>query len=151
MVNMLNIVILAAGKGTRMHSDTPKVLHALAGQPLLQHVLETAVELAPAKMCVVYGHGGAAVPQAMAQYTASFVVQEPQLGTGHAVQQAMPALQDDSTTLVLYGDVPLIQADTLKRLLQHPNTLSLLTLRLDDPTGYGRIVRDSNEKVTSIV
>ena len=151
MANMLNIVILAAGKGTRMHSDTPKVLHALAGQPLLQHVLETAVELAPTKMCIVYGHGGEAVPQAMAQYKASFVVQEPQLGTGHAVQQAMPELKDDSTTLVLYGDVPLIQADTLKQLLQHPNTLSLLTLRLEEPTGYGRIVRDSNEKVISIV
>ena len=151
MANMLNIVILAAGKGTRMHSDTPKVLHALAGQPLLQHVLETAVELAPTKMCIVYGHGGEAVPQALAQYKASFVVQEPQLGTGHAVQQAMPELKDDSTTLVLYGDVPLIQADTLKQLLQHPNTLSLLTLRLEEPTGYGRIVRDSNEKVISIV
>ncbi|MFA6901856.1 MAG: bifunctional UDP-N-acetylglucosamine diphosphorylase/glucosamine-1-phosphate N-acetyltransferase GlmU [Gallionellaceae bacterium] len=151
MVNMLNIVILAAGKGTRMHSDTPKVLHALAGQPLLQHVLETAVQLAPAKMCVVYGHGGEAVPKAMAEYAASFVLQEPQLGTGHAVQQAMPELMDDSVTLVLYGDVPLIQPATLKQLLQQPDSLSLLTLRMDDPTGYGRIVRDSAEKVTSIV
>ena len=142
---MLNIVILAAGKGTRMHSDMPKVLHSLAGQPLLQHVMETAVQLAPGKICVVYGHGGEAVPQAMAQYAASFVLQEPQLGTGHAVQQAMPELKDDSITLVLYGDVPLIQPDTLKKLLQNPATLSLLTLRLDNPTGYGRIVRDNNE------
>lgn len=148
---MLNIVILAAGKGTRMHSDKPKVLHSLAGSPLLQHVMETATQLAPAKTCVVYGHGGEAVPQAMAQYDASFVLQDPQLGTGHAVQQAFPALNDGSTTLVLYGDVPLIQTNTLKQLLQMPEALTLLTLHLDNPTGYGRIMRDSNGKVVSIV
>ncbi len=148
---MLNIVILAAGKGTRMHSDKPKVLHALAGSPLLQHVMDTAVALNPATTCVVYGHGGEAVPQALAQYTASFVLQEPQLGTGHAVQQALPQLNDASTTLILYGDVPLIQANTLQQLLKTPNTLSLLTLHLDNPSGYGRIVRDSEEKVISIV
>jgi len=148
---MLNIVILAAGKGTRMHSDKPKVLHALAGIPLLQHVMDTAIQLEPAKTCIVYGHGGEAVPLAMAQYQASFALQEPQLGTGHAVQQAMPELDDASTTLVLYGDVPLIQVDTLKQLLQTSGTLSLLTLHADNPTGYGRIVRDNNEKVISIV
>jgi bifunctional UDP-N-acetylglucosamine pyrophosphorylase/glucosamine-1-phosphate N-acetyltransferase len=151
MVNMLNIVILAAGKGTRMHSDKPKVLHALAGYPLLQHVLNTSVELSPSVTCIVYGHGGEAVPQAMAQYTASFVIQEPQLGTGHAVQQAMPGLKDGSTTLVLYGDVPLIQANTLQQLLKSPDTLALLTLHMADPTGYGRIVRDKTGKVISIV
>ncbi|HUX91686.1 MAG TPA: bifunctional UDP-N-acetylglucosamine diphosphorylase/glucosamine-1-phosphate N-acetyltransferase GlmU [Gallionellaceae bacterium] len=150
-MNMLNIVILAAGKGTRMHSDKPKVLHALAGIPLLQHVMDTAIQLEPAKTCIVYGHGGEAVPLAMAQYQASFALQEPQLGTGHAVQQAMPELDDASTTLVLYGDVPLIQVDTLKQLLQTSGTLSLLTLHADNPTGYGRIVRDNNEKVISIV
>ena len=148
---MLNIVILAAGKGTRMHSDKPKVLHALAGSPLLQHVMATANQLEPAKTCVVYGHGGEAVPQAMAQYAASFVLQEPQLGTGHAVQQAMPQLNDASTTLVLYGDVPLIQTKTLQQLLKAPETLSLLTLQLDNPAGYGRIVRDKAGKVVSIV
>ena len=148
---MLNIVILAAGKGTRMHSDMPKVLHALAGLPMLQHVIDTATQLAPAKTCVVYGHGGEAVPQAMAQYKASFVLQEPQLGTGHAVQQAMSQLNDDSTTLILYGDVPLIQADTLKQLLQAPKTLSILTLHMENPTGYGRIIRNNAEKVTRIV
>ena len=148
---MLNIVILAAGKGTRMHSDKPKVLHALAGSPLLQHVMNTAVELKPATTCVVYGHGGEAVPQALVQYAASFVLQEPQLGTGHAVQQALPQLNDASTTLILYGDVPLIQASTLQQLLKTPDSLSLLTLHLDNPSGYGRIVRDSEEKVTSIV
>ena len=151
MVNMLNIVILAAGKGTRMHSDLPKVLHGLAGQPMLQHVITTAMLLAPEKICVVYGHGGEAVPQAMSNYAASFVLQEPQLGTGHAVQQAMPELSDDSTTLVLYGDVPLIQAHTLQQLLKTPETLSLLTLNLDNPSGYGRIVRDGGGKVISIV
>ena len=148
---MLNIVILAAGKGTRMHSDLPKVLHALAGLPLLQHVMNTAQELSPDKTCVVYGHGGEAVPKAMANYAASFVIQEPQLGTGHAVQQAMPELADNSTTLVLYGDVPLIQANTLEQLLKAPHTLNLLTLQMENPTGYGRIVRNSAGKVTSIV
>jgi bifunctional UDP-N-acetylglucosamine pyrophosphorylase/glucosamine-1-phosphate N-acetyltransferase len=150
-MNMLNIVILAAGKGTRMHSDKPKVLHALAGSALLQHVMETATQLAPAKTCVVYGHGGESVPQAMADHDAIFVLQEPQLGTGHAVQQALPQLSDDSTTLVLYGDVPLIQLATLQKLLQTPDALTLLTLQLDNPGGYGRIMRDSNSKVISIV
>lgn len=148
---MLNIVILAAGKGTRMHSDKPKVLHSLAGRPLLQHVMDVATQLTPATTCIVYGHGGEAVPQAMAQYDASFVLQEPQLGTGHAVQQVLPALNDDSTTLVLYGDVPLIQTTTLTQLLKSPEALSLLTLHLDNPAGYGRIMRDSNGKVVSIV
>jgi bifunctional UDP-N-acetylglucosamine pyrophosphorylase/glucosamine-1-phosphate N-acetyltransferase len=148
---MLNIVILAAGKGTRMHSDKPKVLHALAGAPLLQHVLDAAMLLKPDTTCIVYGHGGEAVPQAMAAYTASYVLQEPQLGTGHAVQQAMPKLADNSRTLILYGDVPLIQAATLQQLLKSADTLSLLTLRMDNPTGYGRIVRDATGKVSSIV
>lgn len=148
---MISIVVLAAGKGTRMHSDIPKVLHGLAGSPLLQHVMDTAVQLNPATTCVVYGHGGEAVPQAMASYAASFVLQEPQLGTGHAVQQAMPRLNDASTTLVLYGDVPLIQTNTLKQLLKTPETLSLLTLHLENPVGYGRIVRDKAGKVISIV
>jgi len=147
----LNIVILAAGKGTRMHSDRPKVLHSLAGRPLLQHVLDTAAQLAPGKTCVVYGHGGEAVPQAMAQYKADFVLQEPQLGTGHAVQQAMPQLADDSRTLVLYGDVPLIQLCTLHQMQQAGKGLVLLTVNLENPTGYGRIVRNVQGEVLSIV
>lgn len=134
-----------------MHSDKPKVLHALAGQPLLAHVLETAATLAPAKTCVVYGHGGEMVPQAMAKFGATFVLQEPQLGTGHAVQQALPELADHSSTLVLYGDVPLILSNTLKQLLHTPEALTLLTQHLDHPTGYGRIVRDNAGKVISIV
>lgn len=150
-MDTLNIVILAAGKGTRMHSDRPKVLHALAGRPLLQHVLDTATELAPGKTCVVYGHGGEAVPLAMAQYKADFVLQEPQLGTGHAVQQALPQLHDHSLTLVLYGDVPLIQHTTLRQMLAAPEALTLLTVHLDNPTGYGRIVRDGAGHVARIV
>lgn len=147
----LNIVILAAGKGTRMYSDKPKVLHALAGKPLVQHVLDRATELKPQQVCVVYGHGGEAVPKAMQQYSAKFVIQEPQLGTGHAVQQAMPHLADDGDTLVLYGDVPLIQHSTLHQMQQAGGGLVLLTVNLANPTGYGRIVRNAQGDVLSIV
>lgn len=150
-MNALNIVILAAGKGTRMYSDLPKVLHALAGKPLVQHVIDCAISLQPQQICVVYGHGGEAVPQAMQHYGAKFVIQEPQLGTGHAVQQAMPHLQDDSRTLILYGDVPLIQHSTLHQMLQAGEGLVLLTVNLDDPAGYGRIVRNSEGDVQCIV
>jgi bifunctional UDP-N-acetylglucosamine pyrophosphorylase/glucosamine-1-phosphate N-acetyltransferase len=150
-MNPLNIVILAAGKGTRMHSDKPKVLHALAGKPLVQHVLDCATLLKPQQVCVVYGHGGEAVPQAMQQYPAKFVIQEPQLGTGHAVQQALPHLADDSQTLVLYGDVPLIQHSTLHQMQQAGDGLVLLTVNLSNPAGYGRIVRDAQGDVQSIV
>src|SRR5512143_3371707 len=147
----LNIVILAAGKGTRMYSDKPKVLHALAGKSLVQHVLDCATTLQPNQICVVYGHGGEAVPQAMQQYGAQFVIQEPQLGTGHAVQQAMPGLDDSSRTLVLYGDVPLIQHSTLHQMQQAGDGLVLLTVNLGSPAGYGRIVRDAQGDVQCIV
>ncbi|MDP2761845.1 MAG: bifunctional UDP-N-acetylglucosamine diphosphorylase/glucosamine-1-phosphate N-acetyltransferase GlmU [Sideroxyarcus sp.] len=147
----LNIVILAAGKGTRMYSDKPKVLHALAGKPLLQHVLECAMALQPKQVCVIYGHGGEAVPQAVKQYSAQFVIQEPQLGTGHAVRQAMPHLADGGKTLVLYGDVPLIQHSTLHQMQQAGEGLVLLTVDLDNPTGYGRIVRNADGDVLRIV
>lgn len=150
-MNPLNIVILAAGKGTRMHSGKPKVLHALAGKPLVQHVLDCASALKPQQVCVVYGHGGEAVPDAMRQYAARFVIQEPQLGTGHAVQQAMPYLGDEGSTLVLYGDVPLIQHSTLHQMQQAGEGLVLLTVNLPNPAGYGRIVRDSQGDVRCIV
>ena len=148
----LNIVILAAGKGTRMSSEKPKVLHALAGKPLLQHVLDSAAMLKPQQVCVVYGYGGEAVPTAMQQYPdVTFVEQNPQLGTGHAVQQAMPHLADASNTLVLYGDVPLIQHSTLHQMQQAGSGLVLLTINLKNPGGYGRIVRDAQGRVLSII
>jgi len=134
-----------------MYSDKPKVLHALAGKPLVQHVLDRAVELKAEQICIVYGHGGDAVPQAMSSYGANFVIQEPQLGTGHAVQQAMPHLEDNSRTLVLYGDVPLTQTQTLQQMQQAGEGLVLLTVNLDNPTGYGRIVRNAQGAIQCIV
>jgi len=139
----VNVVILAAGQGKRMHSDRPKVLHPLAGRPLLAHVLDAARSLAPSRVCVVYGHGGEQVREAIADDSIAWVRQEPQLGTGHALQQTLPALGPDAQTLVLYGDVPLTRADTLRAMIAAAGDgVSLLTVTLDDPTGYGRIVRD---------
>ncbi|MHB1086114.1 MAG: bifunctional UDP-N-acetylglucosamine diphosphorylase/glucosamine-1-phosphate N-acetyltransferase GlmU [Thiobacillus sp.] len=152
MNSLLEILILAAGKGTRMRSDLPKVLHKLAGKSLLGHVVDTAHELGAARTCVVYGFGGEAVPQAMADDTLRFVLQAEQHGTGHAVKQALPQLSDDSVTLVLYGDVPLTQTKTLRPLVAaaQAGKLGLLTVNLAHPDGYGRIVRD-NGRVTRIV
>jgi len=147
----LNIVILAAGKGTRMYSERPKVLHSLAGKPLIQHVMDCASQLKPRQICVVYGHGGEAVPKAMQKHAVRFVIQEPQLGTGHALQQAAPHLEEDSLTMVLYGDVPLIQYSTLHQMQQAGDGLVLLTVHLSNPAGYGRIVRDEQGDVLGIV
>lgn len=148
----LNVVILAAGKGTRMHSDLPKVLHEVAGKPILSHVVGCAEELDPEKIIVVYGFGGERVRDAMARPDISWVRQAEQLGTGHAVQQAVPLLDGDSITLVLLGDVPLLKAQTCKALLKHAEKhLSLLTVVKHDPTGYGRIVRSYDGKVQAIV
>jgi bifunctional UDP-N-acetylglucosamine pyrophosphorylase/glucosamine-1-phosphate N-acetyltransferase len=145
----MNIVILAAGMGKRMQSALPKVLHPLAGKPLLTHVVDTARALSPTAICVVYGHGGETVRDALAAADLSFAKQEPQLGTGHAVMQAVPYLKDNVPTLVLYGDVPLISAKTLQRLLDSSggDKLSILTVELEDPTGYGRIVRECGQIV----
>ena len=133
----LNIVIMAAGKGTRMRSSRPKVLHILAGRPLLRHVLDAAPGLGAARTVVVTGHGPAEVEQAVTADGLAFVRQEPQLGTGHALQQAAPLLDDDGTTLVLNGDVPLIAADTLRALVGAAEgaRLALLTVRVPDPRG----------------
>ncbi len=147
----LSVVILAAGRGTRMNSDKPKVLHELAGISLLQHVMNCAHQLAADKICVVYGHGGDAVPKALQGSDAHCALQEPQLGTGHAVQQAMPLLEDDTQTLVLYGDVPLIQPATLHQMQKLDGGLILLTVHMNDPAGYGRIVRNAQGDVTGIV
>jgi bifunctional UDP-N-acetylglucosamine pyrophosphorylase/glucosamine-1-phosphate N-acetyltransferase len=140
---VLNIVIMAAGKGTRMRSARPKVLHTLAGRPLLQHVLEAAAALGAARTIVVTGHGAGAVEDAVAGTGLAFVRQEPQLGTGHALQQAAPLLDDTGTTLILNGDVPLIRAETLRALVDavEGERLALLTVRVPEPRGYGRIVR----------
>src|SRR3954469_12545098 len=113
----VNVVILAAGQGKRMQSALPKVLHTIAGKPLLAHVVATARTLAPARICIVYGHGGEQVPEAMRAPDLTFVKQEPQLGTGHALKQALPQLDARQDTLVLYGDVPLISSATLRNLL----------------------------------
>ena len=145
----MNVVILAAGMGKRMQSDLPKVLHALAGKPLLSHVIDTARSLSPSRICVIYGHGGDAVPSRLAAEDLRFVIQQPQLGTGHAVMQAIPALDDNEPTLVLYGDVPLTSAATLKALADKAGKekLAVLTVNLADPTGYGRIVREESRIV----
>ncbi len=152
MNSKLEILILAAGKGTRMRSDLPKVLHKLAGKPLLGHVVDTAHALGAVQTCVVYGFGGEAVPQAMADDKLTFVLQAEQHGTGHAVKQALPHLADDSVTLVLYGDVPLTHTATLQPLVAaaQAGKLGLLTVTLAHPDGYGRIVRE-NGTVTRIV
>ncbi|MEK9133429.1 MAG: NTP transferase domain-containing protein, partial [Pseudomonadota bacterium] len=149
----LEIVILAAGQGKRMYSDTPKVLHHLAGRPLLAHVLESAGTLKPAAVHVVYGHGGEQVREAFAQAGVNWARQAEQRGTGHAVAQAMPAVSDQATVLVLYGDVPLIRSQTLQELLQAAGSgsLALLTAELEQPAGYGRIIRDKAGQVARIV
>ena len=148
----MNIVILAAGQGKRMHSNLPKVLHPIAGKALVSHVIDTARSLSPSKLCVVYGHGGDVVRSALEAPDLAWALQSPQLGTGHAVQQALPHLNAQGVSLVLYGDVPLIQAETLKRLLHAAEkALAILTVTLDDPSGYGRIVRDSTGQVVRIV
>ena len=140
---MINVVVLAAGKGTRMRSKLPKVLHPLAGKALLHHVLDAARALDAAKLCVVVGHEAEQVRAASAASDVVFVEQMPQLGTGHALQLAAPHLNDAHPTLVLYGDVPLTHVDTLQRLLSAAQKgVALLTVNLQDPSGYGRIVRD---------
>jgi bifunctional UDP-N-acetylglucosamine pyrophosphorylase/glucosamine-1-phosphate N-acetyltransferase len=142
----IDIVIMAAGKGTRMKSDLPKVLHRLAGRSLLQHVLDTCAGLAADRTLVVTGYGAERVEQSIAGSAVRCVRQQPQLGTGHAVQQVAPYLDDSGTTLILNGDVPLIEAGTARALIQASagQRLALLTLVLDDPSGYGRIVRDGD-------
>jgi bifunctional UDP-N-acetylglucosamine pyrophosphorylase / glucosamine-1-phosphate N-acetyltransferase len=149
----LQVVILAAGKGKRMRSDLPKVLHPLAGRPLLAHVLAAARALSPRRLCVVVGHGGNAVRERLAAEEVAWVEQSPQLGTGHAVQQALPALEAGGIVLVLYGDVPLISSATLAGLVEAAagGRLALLTQVLDDPAGYGRIVKDAGGAVQRIV
>jgi len=145
----LSIIILAAGQGTRMRSDLPKVLQPIAGGPMLGHVLDSARLLRADDICVVYGHGGDAVPSALAGDDVRWTLQAEQLGTGHAVQQAMPDTPDDNQMLILFGDVPLLRQSTLTRLLETTAAggLSILTVDMDDPSGYGRIVRDGDDVI----
>ena len=149
----MNIVILAAGMGKRMRSALPKVLHSLAGKPLLAHVIDTARTLSPTRLVVVVGHGADKVREAVGAPDVQFALQDRQLGTGHAVQQALPLLDPSVPTLVLYGDVPLTRASTLKRLIDAAGAerYGVLTVSVNDPTGYGRIVRDAAGKVKKIV
>jgi len=149
----ISVVILAAGQGKRMKSDLPKVLQSLAGRPLLRHVIDTARELDAAGIHVVYGHGGESVRDSLAGAGLNWALQAEQLGTGHAVMQAMPGVPDHHRVLVLYGDVPLVEAATLRRLLEGAgeSAMAVLSVRMQDPTGYGRIVRDRAGNVVRIV
>lgn len=148
----LHIIILAAGQGTRMRSALPKVLQPLAGRPLLAHVIDSAQALEPAHVHVVVGHGADAVRAAFAGSDVTWVTQTEQLGTGHAVQQAMPAIPNDARVLVLYGDVPLVRPATLRGLLDASESgCALLSVNAADPVGYGRIVRNNAGHVTAIV
>ncbi len=148
----MSVVILAAGKGTRMYSDLPKVLHTLAGKAMVQHVIDVANNLGASNVHLVYGHGGDLLKQTLSDDKLNWVLQAEQFGTGHAMQQAAPFFTDDEDILMLYGDVPLISAATLTRLREAKpqGGIGLLTVKLDDPTGYGRITRE-NGKVSGIV
>ena len=149
----LEVVILAAGQGTRMRSALPKVLHPLAGKPLVHHVIDTASALSAAAIHTVIGHGAEQVQKQLQNLPTRWVMQEQQLGTGHAVAQAAPAIDDDSIVLVLYGDVPLAQVETLQQLLALANEkqIAVLTVNLPDPAGYGRILRDADGNIAAIV
>ncbi len=149
----LRVVILAAGKGTRMRSDLPKVLHKVANKPMVEHVIDTARSLKPEAINLIYGHGGEQLQNTIQGEDLTWVEQREQLGTGHAVQQVIPYLKDDEKVVILYGDVPLLTESTLIKLLTATQTteLGLLTMTLDDPNGYGRIVRNTGKQVTGIV
>ena len=149
----LRVVILAAGKGTRMRSDLPKVLHKVANKPMVEHVIDTARSLKPEAINLIYGHGGEKLQNTIQGEDLTWVEQREQLGTGHAVQQVIPYLKDDEKVVILYGDVPLLTESTLIKLLTATQTteLGLLTMTLDDPNGYGRIVRNTDKQVTGIV
>ena len=148
----LEIIVLAAGQGKRMRTARPKILHPLAGQPLLAHVLEAARRLSPDKTIVVHGHGAEEVRAAFGEAGVEWVLQAEQLGTGHAVQQAMPRISSGADVLILYGDVPLVRPETLRRLASAAGEgVAVLTAELEDPAGYGRIVRDAKGRVARIV
>ncbi|MGI9336291.1 MAG: bifunctional UDP-N-acetylglucosamine diphosphorylase/glucosamine-1-phosphate N-acetyltransferase GlmU, partial [Gammaproteobacteria bacterium] len=152
-MSQLHVIVLAAGQGKRMRSGLPKVLHEIGGRALIAHVIEAARLLEPDAVHVVYGHGGEQVRGALADSCVQWAEQAERRGTGHAVAQALPAVADDAVVLVLYGDVPLVRADTLRAVLEPAvrGAVGLLSVDLDDPGGYGRIVRDADGQVRSIV
>ena len=152
-MQQINVVVLAAGKGTRMFSSLPKVLHQLAGRSLLQHVIDTAAQLTSTTIQIVIGHGAEQVRESVAAQKVNFVLQEHQLGTAHAVHQALPLLDKKALVLVLYGDVPLVQTATLQKLVEAAghNSMAVLTCKVANPTGLGRIVRDSQSDIKAIV
>ncbi len=143
----LSVIILAAGQGTRMKSALPKVMHRLAGLPMLEHVYNRSLELGTDDIHIVYGHGGEHLQEYCSEFNVNWVLQDQQLGTAHAVEQASPHIKDDHTVLILYGDVPLIKSRTLSQLIENvtENDIALLTVNLQDPTGYGRIIREAGE------
>jgi len=149
----ITTIILAAGKGTRMRSELPKILHKIANKSLLQHVYDMSCQLDNNTIKIVYGHGAELVRDTLKDLDASWIEQKQQLGTGHAVQQVSDQIADTDTVLILYGDVPLLKLTTVKQLIANVNdqSLALLTVNLDNPTGYGRIVRDASGQVTKIV
>ena len=152
MLKPLHIIILAAGAGTRMKSRVPKVLQTVAGRPMIIHVLNTAMQLQPAGIHVVYNPDAPEVMDACSSFDITWAAQAEQLGTGHAVQQAMPGVPADADVLILYGDIPLLEASVLQKLIDASSTgLKVLTMDVPDPKGYGRIVRDDNDSVTGIV
>lgn len=146
-------LVLAAGQGKRMHSDLPKVLHPVAGKPMVEHVLDTAAAVSDARAVVVYGHGGDSLRSALAHRAVQWVEQAEQLGTGHAVAQALPSIGADTTVLILYGDVPLLRDTSLSRLVAaaEDTGFAVLTVSMPDPAGYGRIVRDASGSIVRIV
>jgi bifunctional UDP-N-acetylglucosamine pyrophosphorylase / glucosamine-1-phosphate N-acetyltransferase len=150
---MLDILVLAAGKGTRMRSDLPKVLHPIGGKALVQHVVDTARQVGGEQILIIVGHGAEQVEARMAAPDVKFILQAQQLGTGHAVQQALPYLRNDAVVLILYGDVPLTRVETLQKLIAQVSDthMGLLTVNIQDPTGYGRILRDSEGAVIAII
>lgn len=148
----LNVIILAAGKGTRMRSNKPKVLHEIGGKPILAHVIDAAKALQPSKVIVIYGFGGEQVKAAFDDENIEWVEQKEQLGTGHAVQQALPYLDEDSQSLILLGDVPLVDSNACAKLLEAAEEqLAIQSFNKTDPAGYGRIIRNNHNLVTAIV
>ena len=149
----LSVVILAAGKGTRMKSQLPKVLHPIANKPMVQHIIDTVKALGAQNIHIIYGHGGDQLKDVLGHNQLSWCIQSKQLGTGHAVQQAAPHIEDDEDVLILVGDAPLIKSSTLQQLVKVKQSadLALLTVNLDDPTGMGRIIREGDQVTVSLL